>query len=255
MRACTKGQISSITAKLSARLRSHSMEKLMPSKKRPVMSRRSLLELAAAAALTFAGVAAIMGGWSNPVHAQGAVVATSDLMAPQALPDLAQGKADAPVTIVEYASMTCTHCAAFHAETYPTLISKYVNAGKVHFILREFPLDPLATAAFMLARCSGPDKRNAVVDLLFDQQKNWAFTDKPLEALANLLKQTGMSQASFETCINDQQLYDKVNQVRDRAAEKFGVDATPTFFVNGKKISGVLTPDALDKLIEPMLKG
>ncbi len=227
----------------------------MPTPKPPLMSRRTLFELAFAAALTLAGVAGVAGIWSWPVHAQGTVVPIDDLMAQQALPDIVQGKADAPVTIVEYASMTCTHCAAFHAMTYPTLISKYVNTGKVRFILREFPLDPLATAAFMLARCSGPDKRNAVVDLLFDQQKNWAFTDKPLAALADLLKQTGMTQASFETCINDQTLYDKVNQVRDRAAEKFAVDATPTFFVNGRKISGVLDPDALDKLLQPMLKG
>ena len=227
----------------------------MPTPKPPLMSCRTLFELAFAAALTLAGVAGVAGIWSWPVHAQGTVVPIDDLMAQQALPDIVQGKADAPVTIVEYASMTCTHCAAFHAMTYPTLISKYVNTGKVRFILREFPLDPLATAAFMLARCSGPDKRNAVVDLLFDQQKNWAFTDKPLAALADLLKQTGMTQASFETCINDQTLYDKVNQVRDRAAEKFAVDATPTFFVNGRKISGVLDPDALDKLLQPMLKG
>lgn len=227
----------------------------MPTPKPPLMSRRTLLELAFAATLTLAGAAGVAGIWSRPVHAQGTVVPIDDLMAQQALPDIVQGKADAPVTIVEYASMTCTHCAAFHAMTYPTLISKYVNTGKVRFILREFPLDPLATAAFMLARCSGPDKRNAVVDLLFDQQKNWAFTDKPLAALADLLKQTGMTQASFETCINDQTLYDKVNQIRDRAAEKFAVDATPTFFVNGRKISGVLDPDALDKLLEPMLKG
>jgi protein-disulfide isomerase len=226
------------------------MEKLMPSKKRAILGRRSLV--AAAIALTLAGLAGI--GRSSPAQAQGTVIPTADLMAPQALPDVPQGKANAPITMIEYASMTCTHCAAFHAETYPTLISKYVNTGKVYFILREFPLDPLATAAFMLARCSGPDKRNAVVDLLFDQQKNWAFTDKPLEALSNLLKQTGMTQASFQACINDQTLYDKVNQVRDNAAQKFGVDATPTFFVNGQKISGVLNPDALDKLLEPMLK-
>ncbi|MGC2050539.1 MAG: DsbA family protein [Methylovirgula sp.] len=218
------------------------------------MRRRTLLELAAAV-LTLAGVAGVVDPWSKPVHAQGTVVPVAQLMEQQALPDIAQGKADAPITMIEYASMTCTHCAAFHATTYPTLISKYVDTGKVRFILREFPLDPLATAAFMLARCSGPEKRNAVVDLLFDQQKNWAFTDKPLEALANLLKQTGMTQATFETCINDQSLYEKVDQERDNAAQKFGIDATPTFFINGRKISGEVTPDALDKLLQPMLKG
>jgi len=227
----------------------------MPSqKKRPLMSRRNFLELAAAAALTLAGMAALVGTWSRPAHAQGTVVPTDQLMAEQALPDIVQGKADAPVTIVEYASMTCSHCAAFHAMTYPTLVSKYVDTGKVRFILREFPLDPLATAAFMLARCSGPQKRNAVVDLLFDHQKDWAFTDKPLEALSNLLKQTGMTQASFETCINDQSLYEKVTSERDQASQKFGIEATPMFFINGRKISGEISPDALDKLLDPLLK-
>jgi protein-disulfide isomerase len=232
------------------------METLMaPQKKLSLTSRRNFLELAGAAILTLAGVAAAFTAENRPVRAQGMVIPVAQLMEPQPLPDIAQGKADAPVTIIEYASMTCSHCAAFHAMTHPTLISKYVDTGKVRFILREFPLDPLATAAFMLARCSGPEKRNAVVDLLFDQQKNWAFTDKPIEALSNLLKQTGMSQATFETCINDQGLYDKVDQERDNAAQKFGIDATPTFFINGHKVSGELTPDALDKLLEPMLKG
>lgn len=230
---------------------------MSPPEQRSLMfkSRRHFLEIAAAVALTLGGIAALLGAWSRPVHAQGVTVPIDQLMAEQALPDIVQGKADAPVTVIEYASMTCTHCAAFHATTYPTLVSKYIDTGKVRFILREFPLDPLATAAFMLARCSGPEKRNAMIDLFFDQQKNWAFTDKPLDALANLVKQTGMTQASFETCINDQSLYEKINQERDHAAEKFGIDATPTFFMNGKKVSGEITPDALDKLLEPMLKG
>ena len=96
-------------------------------------------------------------------------------MAGEALPDIALGSSDAPVTIIEYASMTCPHCAAFYANTFPDLKSKYIDTGKVRFIFREFPLDPLAAAAFMLARCAGDDKRNAIVDLLFAQQKNWAY--------------------------------------------------------------------------------
>lgn len=231
------------------------MDKLIPSRKKQsgILS-WAYLEFAAAAALTLAGIICIAGSWSRPVHAQGTVIPMDQLMAPEALPDVPQGKADAPVTFIEYASMTCTHCGRFHAMTYPTLISKYVDAGKVRFILREFPLDPLATAAFMLARCSGPDRRNAVVDLLFDHQKDWAFTDKPLAALASLLKQTGMAQDKFDTCINDQGLYDKIEQVKDRAAEKFGVDATPTFFINGRRVNGELTPQALDQLLDPLLK-
>ncbi len=201
--------------------------------------------------ITALGLSLSLGGIAV---AQNAKVPVDELMAPNALPDIVQGKADAPVTIVEYASMTCTHCAAFHVGTFPTLVSKYIDAGKVKFILREFPLDPLATAGFMLARCEGPDKRSAVVDLLFAQQKNWAFVDKPLEALEGVLKQTGMSKDSFEACLKDQKLYDQVNEVRDRGSQKFGVSATPTFYFNGSKVSGELTPETLAKILDPLLK-
>ena len=175
------------------------------------------------------------------------------MMAPEALPDIVQGKADAPVTIVEYASMTCPHCAHFHATVYPWLVKNYVDTGKVKFILREFPLDPIAAAAFMLARCEGPDKRTAVVDLLFDQQQSWAYVDKPLEALQNTLKQTGMSQASFDACLKDQKLQDGVYDVSDRGAKKFGVSATPTFFVNGEKLTGEVTEQSLAKILDPLV--
>jgi protein-disulfide isomerase len=214
-------------------------------------SRRAILQVAAAAALFIAGLA---GGLSE-LRAEGASVPIDQLMAEGALPDIPMGKSDAPVTIVEYASMTCSHCAAFHANSYPALKSKYIDTGKVRFILREFPLDPLATAGFMLARCAGDDKRNAIVDLLFSQQKNWAFTEKPVESLANLVKQAGISQESFETCLKNQDLYENINKVRDRAAEKFGVNATPTFFINGQKQNGELSPETIDKLLEPLLKG
>lgn len=222
-----------------------------------VKGRVALIETVVAIALTAMGLWAIVDSASHPAQAQqtGVMVPVDQLMAENALPDIALGKADAPVTIVEYASMTCSHCAAFYAETFPTLKSKYIDTGKVRFILREFPLDPLATAGFMLARCAGPDKRNAMVDLLFAQQKNWAFTEKPIEALANLVKQTGMTQEAFEACLKDQALYEKVNDVRNRASEKFQINATPTFFFNGRKQNGELTPDQLDKLLEPMLKG
>ena len=176
-----------------------------------------------------------------------------ELMAKEALPDIVQGSANAPVTMIEYASMTCTHCAHFHATVYPALLKNYIETGKVKFILREFPLDPLATAGFMLARCEGADKRAAVVDLLFDKQQSWAFVDKPLEALSDILKQTGMSKDSFEACLKDQKLYDAVNEVRDRGGQVFAVDATPTFFVNGTKVTGELTPDSLGKILDPLV--
>jgi protein-disulfide isomerase len=144
--------------------------------------------------------------------------------------------------------MTCTHCAAFHHDVYPALKKDFIDSGKAKFILREFPLDPLATAAFMLVRELG-DKRDAAVDLLFAQQKNWAFVDKPLDGLANVLKQTGMTQERFEAILKDQALYEKVNKVRDRAAEKFGVNSTPTFFINGDKYAGEISIEEFGKII------
>ena len=180
-------------------------------------------------------------------------VPQEEMMAPEALPDVVLGNAAAAVTIVEYASMTCPHCAHFHATVYPWLVKTYVDTGKVKFILREFPLDPLAAAAFMLARCEGPEKRNAVVDLLFDQQQSWAYTDKPLENLRNALKLTGMSQDQFDACLKDQKLQDQVYEVSDRGSKKFGVSATPTFFVNGEKVIGEVNQQSLSKLLDPLV--
>jgi protein-disulfide isomerase len=182
------------------------------------------------------------------------VIPLDQLMAPGPLPDIVQGAVTAPITIVEYASMTCPHCAAFHEGPWKDLKSKYVDTGKVKFILREFPLDPLATAGFMLARCAGPDKRNAVIDLLYAQQKTWAFVDKPIQPLLDLVKGLGFTQTDFETCLKNQELYDQVNASRDQAADKFGVDATPTFFINGRKQTGEMSIADLDAALEPLLK-
>lgn len=211
-------------------------------------SRRDLLKFVVfGSGLGAAGVIEVA-----PALAQNARVDVEQLMAEGALPDVVEGQANAPVTVVEYASMTCSHCAAFATKVYPTLKSKYIDTGKAKLILREFPLDPLATAGFMLARCSG-DKREAMIELLFAQQKNWAFVDKPLDGLLNVVKQTGITQETFERCLKDQALYDKINMVRDRGAEKFGVNATPTFFINGKRVSGEMTVEQLDKEIAPLL--
>ena len=213
-------------------------------------SRRTFLRLAAASSLATSAL-----GAAGPAFAQAATtVPIAELMAAPPLPDAWMGSATAPVTVIEYASMTCTHCAAFHAETWPTLKSKYIDAGKVRFVLREFPLDPLATAAFMLARCVDPDKRNALIDLMFDQQANWAFVPKPVEALQNTVKQAGVSKEAFETCLKNQKLYDQVNSERDKAGQAFKIDATPTFFINGVKHAGEMSVADLEKVIDPLVK-
>src|SRR5918998_6856776 len=165
-------------------------------------------------------------------------VSPQDLATPGPLGDIAQGPADAKVTIIEYASLTCSHCARFHKETFPELKERYIDTGKVRFILREFPLDPLATAGFMLARCDGDAKYYPITDLLFDQQRSWAFSDKPVDALQGMMRQAGFSQEKFESCLRDQKLYDAVNAVRNRASEKLNVTSTPTFFINGQRHNG-----------------
>ena len=176
-----------------------------------------------------------------------------ELMRPGALPDLVLGKADAPVTIIEYASMTCPHCANFHKTTYPALKSKYIDTGKVRFIFREFPLDDLAVAASMLARCAGAEKSMAMIDVLFASQDKWATRD-PIPALLQIAKQAGFTQASFDTCLKDQKLYNDILAVRERGSKEFKVESTPTLFVNGKLQKGGATIEELDKLIQPLLK-
>jgi len=175
------------------------------------------------------------------------------LMAAPALPDVWLGDPKAPVTIIEYGSMTCSHCADFTLHTFPLLKANYIDKGKVRFAFREFPLDPLAAAAAMLARCSG-EKREAMIELLYQQQKNWAFVDKPLDALRSLVKQTGIGDAAFDACLKDQALFENVDAIRDMAAQKFGINATPTFFINGDKKPGEITPDALDATLAPYFK-
>jgi len=210
-----------------------------------MLIRRTLLTGLAAAAIAFAGVS----------MASAQTVSVDELAVPGPLGDVELGNKNAKVNIIEYASMTCSHCATFHEKTFPELKKKWIDTGKVRFTLREFPLDPLATAGFMLARCAGGDKYYPIVDLLFSQQKNWAFSNKPVEALLSLVKQAGFSQESFEACLKNQQIYDAVNAVRDRAAQKLGVSSTPTFFINGQVYRGALSVEELDKILTPLVGG
>ncbi|MDQ2635012.1 MAG: DsbA family protein [Pseudomonadota bacterium] len=174
------------------------------------------------------------------------------LLEPGALPDKVLGKDDAPVTIVEYASMTCPHCAHFHATTLPELKTKYIDTGKARLIFREFPFDPRAEAGFMLARCSD-DNYFPMIDVLFKQQQNWASVENARDALLQISKLAGFSQESFEACLTDQKLLDDVRAVQKRGAEEFKVDSTPTFFINGNTYKGALTIAEMSAIIDGML--
>ena len=181
----------------------------------------------------------------------------ADLMKPDAMPDLALGDDKAPVTIVEYASMTCPHCAHFQETTFQELKKRYIDTGKVRYILRDFPLDSLSGATFVLARCAGKDDKNkyySMVDTLFRQQRTWAV-EKPIPPLMAIAKQAGFTEESFNACLTNQKAWDAMESVRQRAVKEFKVQSTPTFFVNGTLVPGAVSIEDFAKVIDPYLKG
>ena len=179
-----------------------------------------------------------------------------ELMEDGPLPENVMGEATAPNTVIEYSSMTCPHCARFHKDVVPDLKSKYVDTGKARYIIREFPLDNLAFAAFMLARCAGPEKYFPFVTALYAKQKDWAFGEgDPVPRLFKMAQQAGFTKDSFEKCLKDQKLLDGITAVRKRAHEKFGVSSTPTLFVNGKLLKGAGKIGDIEKLMDLDKKG
>lgn len=185
-----------------------------------------------------------------PRSAQAAdTVDLAALLKPGPLGDNMMGDPKAPISVVEYMSLTCSHCKHFHDTTWKPFKEKYIDTGKVHFIMRDFPLDPLATAAVMLAHSAPNDNFFPMIDLLFDQQEKWAFVENPVPALLDLSKQVGFTQETFELTLKNQALLDAVNAVKDRGANEFGVNSTPTFFINGARHPGALSIEEMDKLL------
>jgi protein-disulfide isomerase len=215
-------------------------------------SRRRALALAAAVGMT----AAMPSAHAQRKAAGPDKIDVAELMKPGNLPDLVLGKADAPVTIVEYASMTCPSCANFHNKVLPELKAKYIDTGKARLVLREFPLDNLAAAGSMLSRCAGsPEKSYALTAILFAKQEEWAFVrTNPVPELFKIAKQAGFTQESFDKCLTDQKLLDDINAVRERGDKVFGVSATPSFFINGARFKE--RSDKVEnffKVIDPLL--
>jgi protein-disulfide isomerase len=200
--------------------------------------------------LLASGAALLAGG-----AAQAQSIDMAELLKPGPLGDKIQGDAKAPVTIIEYASLTCPHCEHFHATVYPVLKKNYIDTGKVRFIFREFPRDPVDIGAFMLARCAPADKYFPMIDVLFDQQKNWAFTKDAAKQLLMIAKQAGFTEESFDKCLSDKKLAEDIRNVGKHAYEKFKVDSTPTLFINGQVFRGEMTPEGMEKALAPLLKG
>ena len=230
--------------------------KQKPTEPQLQITRREFCQSTAAVALA----TAVLGVSSLPLfpgQALADTVAAAELMKPDALPEMVMGDDKAPVTVIEYASMTCPHCAHFQEVTFPELKKRYIDTGKVRYIFREFPLDSLAAAAFMLARCSGQDDKTkyfAMIDTMFRQQRQWAV-EKPIPPLLAIAKQAGFTEKSFDACLSNQKVLDGIESIRQRAVNQFKVESTPTFFINGTKFPGALSIEDMAKAIDPYLKG
>jgi protein-disulfide isomerase len=216
-------------------------------------TRRQFIVLAAPLTFAFIGLGgSVFSSFSGPARAEDNP-SPADLADAGPDGDIMIGSDQAPVTIIEYASMTCPHCAHFSETTFPELQKRYIDTGKVRFTLRAFPLDALAAAGTMLARCGGKDKYMPMVETLFAKQPEW-MVKEPLPPLKEIAKQFGIGETEFNECLANQKLLDGIQAVRDHAAQKLGVKSTPTFFVNGKKLIGDLSMDQLTKEIDPYLK-
>ena len=208
------------------------------------------------AALSLTGLAALAGFSPLRLITQAMAQSAADVAKPVSLPDMAIGPADASVTITEYASMTCPHCANFNETVFPKIKSEYIDSGKIRYVFREFPLDIKAAAGSMLARCIAKDdapKYFAVIDLLFKQQSEWVVKNTT-ETLIRIGKQAGLSQQQVEDCLKDQALLDKISADQKYANEVLKVNSTPTFFINGEMIKGETSFEEFDKKIKALLK-
>ena len=169
---------------------------------------------------------------------------------PPAFGEMTLGPDTAKVTVIEYASATCPHCAAFHNETFEALKKEYIDTGKIKFVFREFPHQDAALAAFMLARCAPKEKYFPLIDVFFATQPEW--TQDPLAGLNKIAQQAGFTKESFDACMKNETVAKEILAVRTKA-EGFGVTGIPTFFVNGERYEGETTIEAFRAKIDPLL--
>jgi protein-disulfide isomerase len=183
-----------------------------------------------------------------PVFAQAPAATQAATLAPGA-EDRVLGKADAPVTIVEYASLTCPHCRHFDEEVLPKLKAKWIDTGKAKLVFRDYPLDEPALRAAMVARCAPPDRYFGFIDAIFAGQEQWAVAADYKAALARIALLGGVSKDKFAACIDDKAMENKVIASRLVATQQLNVSSTPTFFINGAKFDGAPTEEDLDKAL------
>ena len=224
--------------------------------KRPALTRRGFgAKMVKATVLAAALGLAACGDAGEGSAAGGSSTVNPALAYEHPLGEITLGDPDAPLALVEYASYTCGHCAAFHAVNLPPLKENYIDTGKVFYIFREYPLDPVATAASMLTRCVATDRALQFAEVLFARQQQWAFVQDPRSALEAIARQGGISSAQFEACMTDQEVLDGLRAVQKHAQETLQVQATPTIFVGDEKINGNLPWAQLEEIIINQLPG
>jgi protein-disulfide isomerase len=198
---------------------------------------------AAMVALTFAGVFPAVAQAPKPSEA-----ASADKLAPTK-EDRVLGQPGAPITIIEYASLSCPHCAHFAKDVLPKLKEKWIDTGKAKLILRAFPLDEPALRAAMVAQCAPPDRYYPLVEMFFETQDKWVLAKDARAALGRLALLAGIGKKEFDSCVDNKALEDAVTQSRLTASTQLGVNATPTFFINGKKFEGEPSFEAMDQML------
>ncbi|MGE0095699.1 MAG: DsbA family protein [Alphaproteobacteria bacterium] len=181
-------------------------------------------------------------------------VSAASMTVQEAMSERVLGKADAPVTIIEFASLTCPHCKDFEINVLPKLKTAYIDTGKVKFVYRDFPLDGRALLAAMVARCAPKDRYFAFLDALFRSQESWARAQDPVQALGQVARVGGMSQADFDACIKNQALFEAIKKDALEAQSQYKIESTPTFIINGKKMDGTHTFESFEAALKPLLK-
>lgn len=210
------------------------------------LNRRDTLILAASAT-----IASSLGLGS--ALAQEGTTKDAAALANVAIPDIVLGAPDAPVTVIEYASPTCSHCATFANEVYPQFKTEYIETGKVKFILRPFIRNLQDAVVFLLAHAAGEEQYVDVVDTYFRTQTTWGMSDKPKTALLDVAKQLGFTEASFEAALANEELFAQLQTMQKQAAEDFDLEGTPTFYINGKQLTGDKTLAELAAVIDSLV--
>lgn len=209
--------------------------------------RETLILAASASALSLCGL-------TSAQAAEGDVVDQAKLMAPAGgIEDKVLGNPDAPVTVIEYASPTCPHCATFHNTVYEPFKAEYIDTGKVKFILRPFVRNVLDAAIFMLAEAAGEENYHNIISTYFRTQGDWGTSQTPRDAIFTIATQLGFTQESFDAALTNQDLFTGMEAQREQALNEFGLQGTPTFYVNGKTLSGDKTLEQLAAEIDPLV--